>query len=42
MIDAEQWLIDAWKGKVDHSKGRLIQSEVDMKKTIEIGVYEVN
>ena len=29
VIDAEQWLIDAWKGKVDHCKGRMIQAEVD-------------
>ena len=29
VIDAEQWIIDAWRGKVDHCKGRLIQSEIE-------------
>lgn len=29
VIDAEQWIIDAWRGKVDHCKSRLIQTEVD-------------
>lgn len=28
VLDAEQWIKDAWKGKVNKCKGRLIQSEI--------------
>jgi len=29
VMDAEQWIKDAWAGKVSNSKERLIRSEVD-------------
>lgn len=29
VLDAEQWIKDAWKGKVNKCKDRLIRSEID-------------
>ena len=30
VVDAEQWMRDAWAGKVNNCKKRLIKSEIDL------------